>query len=161
MFIKGTQLKQEWVTVIGGRAGFLLNRKLAFGGVGCGYLMTKNIVGNDGAGNPNANLSLKMGAGGIFFEYIHNMEAPIHFSIPINFTIGTMEVIDPQSGNRVESSPVNMIEPGINIDFNISRIFILSLSGSYRMAKINTLQNLDDKDLSGFVIGLTGRFGSF
>lgn len=161
MFVKGTQLKQEWTAIIGGRGGFLLNRKFAFGGVGCGYLMAKGIVGDDLAGNVNVNLSLKMSAGGIFFEYIHNMEAPVHFSIPLSFTIGTVEVNDSMSGGRVESSQVNMIEPGFNVDFNFSKILIISLSGSYRIAKINTLQNVNDKDLSGFVIGLTCRFGSF
>ena len=161
MFVKGTQLRHAWATVISGRAGFLLNRKFAFGGVGCGYLPANDFIGTDRAGNPAADLSLKMGAGGIFFEYIHAMEAPVHFSIPVNFTIGTMQVIDARSGTILESSGVNMIEPGINIDVNISRIFILSLSGSYRIARINTLQNLDDQDLSGFVVGLTGRFGHF
>jgi hypothetical protein len=160
MFVKGTQLKSQLFAVIGGRGGFMFNRKIAFGGVGAGYLTPSGFKGDNLAGNPAADLNLKMGSGGIFFEYIHKIESLVHFSIPLSFIIGNVEVTD-DTGARIEGSRVLMIEPGVNIEFNFSKILIISLTGSYRIAKVNTLTNLNNQDMSGFVIGLVGKFGSF
>ena len=159
MFIKGTLIKGEPTAIIGGRGGFILNRKIAFGGVGSGYLIS-SIVGNY-AGNPNANLDVKMSSGGVFMEYIHNMESAVHFSVPISFTIGNVEVIEAAGGNRIESSRILMIEPGFNIEFNFSKFLIIAVTGSYRISQINNLVYLRNRDVSGFVIGLVGKFASF
>jgi hypothetical protein len=119
------------------------------------------LNGNDLAGNLNAKLNIKMGAGGVFMEYIHNMESAIHFTVPISFIIGNVEVTDANSGNRIESSRVLMIEPALNIEFNFSKFLIIGLTGSYRIARINHLINLENQDISGPVIGLVGKFASF
>lgn len=161
MFIKGTLIKNEPTAIIGGRGGFILNRKIAFGGVGAGYLVQSRLVGNDLAGNTSADLNIKMGSGGVFMEYIHKMENAIHISVPISFTIGNVEVAEAVSGNRIESSRVLMIEPALNVEFNFSKFLIIAVTGSYRIAKLNHLTNLENSDVSGPVIGLVGKFASF
>lgn len=161
MFAKGTRIKNEPTIIIGGRGGFMLNRKIAFGGVGSGYLLQHSVTGDNLTRNTNANLNIRMSSGGVFFEYIHHMESAIHFSVPISFTIGNLEITEASGGNRIESSRVLMIEPALNIEFNFSKFLIIAITGGYRIARINYLVNLNDHDISGPVVGLVGKFANF
>lgn len=161
MFAKETKLKEEPTIIIGGRGGFILNRTLAFGGVGTSYLLQSRFAGYDQNGNSTNGLNLRMGLGGVHVEYVHQMEMPIHISVPISFMVGNLTVTNSLSGNQVENSSVLVIEPGFNLDFNFSRILIVSLTTSYRIARIDSLRNLTNSDISGLVLGLVGRFGNF
>ena len=100
--------------------------------------------------------------GGIFVEYLYQLESPIHFSIPLNLMGGGVSVEDANSNDsEIESSGIFVIEPGINLEFNISKTFIPAINLSYRQAIGSALENLSDQDLSGISFGITLKFGSF
>lgn len=105
---------------------------------------------------------MSYGVGGIFVEYILKPESPIHFSIPVNFMAGGISIEDATSdGSEVESSKIFAIEPGINLEFNVSKSFIPALSLSYRQIFGSSLENLSNQDISGVNIGLIFKFGSY
>ena len=86
--VGGTQIKGNMSVYTGGKGGVIINRKYAFGGVGMGFPPGVRFNGDDLKGNKDATLRLDMGMGGLFFEYLHNVESSVNFSIPINFMIG-------------------------------------------------------------------------
>jgi len=154
-----TQINKELGLTIGGKGGVVVNKKYAFGGIGFGMVNSPEFTGNNLSGNTNAQLQMSYGAGGVFFEYIFNIENLIHFSIPVNIMAGGIHIYDDNAETEIESSAFFIIEPGINIDLNVSKHYTQSLYISYRQALGSSLINLDDKNISGLNIGLIFKFG--
>jgi len=159
-FIQVPNINSDWGIIIGGKGGVVLNRKFALGGIGYGLVHSSDFLGDDLNGDINASLNLNHGAGGLFVEYIHKSESPIHFSIPVNIMAGRISVNDATSETEIESSGVFIIEPGINLDFNFSKSFTPALNLSYRLAVGSSLENLSNSDVSGVNIGLIFKFGN-
>ena len=156
-----TQINKELGLTIGGKGGVVINKKYAFGGIGFGMVNEPQFTGNNLSGNTNVPLQMSFGAGGVFFEYVFNIENLIHFSIPINIMAGGINIYDSKTEIEVESSAFFIIEPGINIDLNVSKHYIQSLYISYRQVLGSSLVNLDDKNISGLNIGLIFKFGYY
>ena len=155
-------INSDWGIVIGGKGGFIINRQFAFGGIGKALVSNNNFLGDNLNGNENASLDLRFGAGGFFVEYIFKLESPIHFSIPVNFMAGGITIEDATfEGAEIESSGIFIIEPGINLEFNVSNAFIPAISISYRQVFGSSLVNLSNEDISGVNIGLIFKFGKF
>ena len=75
---------------------------------------------------------------------------------------GGVSVEDATSDDsEIESSGIFVIEPGINLEFNVSKYFIPGISLSYRQVFGSSLVNLSDQDISGVSIGLMFKFGNF
>ena len=160
--IEVADINSDWGIFIGGKGGVIVNRKFAFGGVGKGLVNAMDFSGDDLNENDDAPLSLTYGVGGVFVEYISNLESPIHFSIPIHLMGGEVTVEDAtSSGLEIESSGIFVIEPGINLEFNLAKHFIPGIHISYRQVLGSSLVNLSDQDLSGVNIGLVFKFGAF
>jgi hypothetical protein len=154
-----TQINKELGLTIGGRGGVVVNKKYAFGGIGFGMVNSPEFTGNNLSDNTNVQLQMSYGAGGVFIEYIFNIENLIHFSIPLNIMAGRINIYDKKAETEIESSAFFIIEPGINIDLNVSKHYTQSLYMSYRQALGSSLINLDDKNISGLNIGLIFKFG--
>jgi len=160
--IQVPNINNDWGLIIGGKGGAIVNRKFAIGGIGKALVTSNDFIGDDLNGNENASLSLSYGVGGIFAEYLYKLENPIHFSIPLNLMGGGVSVEDANSDDsEIESSGIFVIEPGINLEFNISQAFIPAINLSYRQAIGSSLENLSDQDLSGISFGIVLKFGSF
>lgn len=160
-FIKATHIRNDWGILMGGKGGVIINRQFVFGGIGEGLVTNNKFYGDNLKGDSNTPLTYSYGAGGVFFEYIFNMENPVHISIPINFMAGGVSVNDYSSEDEIESSSDFIIEPGVSVEFNFSNYFIAAFNVSYRQAFGLTLVNMDDGDISGVDIGLLFKFGSF
>ncbi|MEO9966665.1 MAG: hypothetical protein ABJF11_12785 [Reichenbachiella sp.] len=158
-FIGATQLNKNWGVSIGGKGGFILNRKFAFGGIGMGTASDYSFVGNNLTGNTDASLEVSYGAGGVFVEYISQITKAVHFSVPLNLMVGGVSIKD--SDMDVESSRAFILEPGVNLEFNLTKSFIPCINFSYRRFFGSSLDNLGDQDLSGFNLGLVFKFGYF
>lgn len=159
MYLKGTQPKDIPTLIVGGRVGFMINRKFAFGGMAQGWLPKSTFHGFDLLGNSENNLQLTMQGAGVYIEPIMAMNKSVHISFPINFLLGQIEINKNETGERIESSRLRCIEPSMNIEFNCTQYMILSINVGYRIAQINDLANVDDGDLSGFFVGLVGKIG--
>lgn len=160
--IEAANVNNDWGVFLGGKGGVIINQKFAFGGVGKALVSTIEFSGDDLEGHNEAPLSLTSGAGGVFVEYISNLESPIHFSIPVHLMGGGVSIEDATSdGVEIESSGIFVIEPGINLEFNLARNFIPGIHLSYRQVFGSSLVNLSNQDLSGVNIGLVFKFGAF
>ena len=159
--IKATQVNNDWGLLIGGQGGVLINRKIALGAIGQSIIRDKDFIGDNLNGENQSPLSFVYGAGGIFFEYIFNLERPIHISIPLNLMAGGVVVNDNTTTTKVESSSNFIIEPGINLEFNLSKHFVSAINVSYRQVFGTSLVNIHNEYLSGVSMGLILKFGDF
>ena len=159
--IKVSQINNDWGMIIGGKGGVVINRKFAFGGIGQSISRDNNFIGDNLNGDKQSSLSFIYAAGGIFFEYIFNLESPIHISIPLNLMAGGISVNDVTGNTKVESSANFIIEPGINLEFNLSKHFISAINLSYRQVFGTSLVNIHNQDISGVSMGLIFKFGDF
>ena len=155
-------INNDWGVVMGGKGGVVINRKFAVGGIGKVLVSSIDFIGDDLIDNENSALTLSYAVGGIFAEYLIDLESPVHFSIPVNFMGGGVTVKDGNSEDiEIESSGIFVIEPGISLEFNVSKTFIPAVNLSYRQVLGSSLVNMNEQDLSGLSFGLTLKFGSF
>lgn len=158
-FIRTTQVMNDWGIVIGGKGGGIINHQFGFGGVGMALVNGYDFVGDNLNGNNNASLNLGLGAGGVFIQYINRRDNLIQYSVPLHIMAGGVSV--KENDEDVESSGVFILEPGINIEFNISDQFIPGIDVSYQQVFGCSLENVDNQDISGINIGLVLKFGKF
>ena len=160
-FVSATQINNDWGLMIGGKGGAIINNSLAFGATGMGII--SNTTSNCGNYSDimDAPLQIGMRGVGIIVEYVFNYENLAHFSIPLNIMGGVIDVKDKNLGVKIESSAIFIIEPGLNLELNISRYFISSVNISYRQIIGSSLKNFDDKVISGINIGLIFKFGYY
>lgn len=153
-----TGLNGELGFCIGGKGGAVLNESLVFGGLGFGMVHTLEFTGNNMSDNLEAPLEMTFGAGGVFFEYIFNYGDRVEFSIPLNIMAGGIGIYESSTDTEVESSAMFILEPGINIDLNVSDYYTQSFFVSYRQAIGSSLINLDDSNISGLNVGMIFKF---
>ncbi len=175
-----TQLNNDWGIMAGIKGGITFNRSFGFGPIAKVNVGLWEFKGNNLNFNDSANLELYMGSAGIFIEYILKMENKIHLSFPVNIMFGgvaikeDIEVKDhelydehqfyddlEEEAGEVESSGLFIIEPEVNVDFNVAKFFIPSLKIGYRAVFGSQLVNVTDQSLSGAYVGVGLRFGKF
>jgi hypothetical protein len=159
--ISATQINGEWGSLLGGKGGIIINQRIALGGVGMGLVSNNTFVESNTEDGVNEILELGYGAGGIFVEYIFKLNSPVHFSIPLNMMVGGASINEVGSNVELESSYLFVLEPGINIEFNVAKQFIPAINISYRQVFGSSLANVSNKDFSGINIGMVFKFGDF
>lgn len=165
--IKYTEMENKDAFVFGARAGLIMGHMMTLGLGGAGFF-------NDVQYNPAAmqDISLAGGYGGFFFEPIIMPKYPVHISIPVLIGAGGVAVVsvnDDDDWNdhyKSEASDAYLvIEPGIEIELNVTRFFRFCVGGYYRYTS-----NVDIEDpmfdvptdiLRGFSGGVTFKFGKF
>ena len=165
-----TMLNKDWGIMLGIKGGMNFNRKFGFGPVAKVNIGLWEFHGNNLEGSDSAYLELYVGSVGLFIEYVFMMEKKIHFSIPVNIMVGGATVnhatdfnTNDEKGaeNSVESTALFIVEPEINIDFNIAKFFIPNLKIGYRATFGSNLVNVSNQDLSGVYFGIGLKFGKF
>lgn len=117
------------------------------------------------------DLSLAGGYGGFFFEPIILPKYPVHVSFPILIGAGGLSVVsqddDPfeDSWDSEASDAFMVIEPGIEVELNVTRFFRFAVGAHYRYTTdvdINdTNYDVPTDILRGFSGGVTFKFGRF
>ena len=159
--IEMTQINNDWGVLFGGKGGFIVNRKFAFGGVGMAMLNNPDYTGSAQSESTDVPLQLSYASGGVFFEYFFNLESPVHFSIPVNIMGGGVTINKENTNYEIESSGMFVIQPGLNLEFNVTKHFIPAVYVTYRQVLASKLENLNNNDLSGISMGLILKFGGF
>ena len=156
---KNTEIKDVFCMFIGGRAALLVNRRWAFGAGGCG------IVNNpvpDGFGEGGL-IKLRSYYGGFIFEYIAWPEKVFHVTFPVLVGAGKVEYKgsyrDSETGEDADAYFI--LEPGLDLEFNITRFWRMDLGASYRYVSGCDLGDVTDDDLSGMAGSLTFKLGKF
>ena len=163
--------------VAGVRAAFIFDHSLAIGLGGYGFA---NNLNYDYYHNNNSetHLSLAGGYGGILIEPILAGTSPVHLAFPILIGAGGVTLVDMYNydywdeyypGNEYAYDAFFVIEPAVELEFNLARFFRMAAAVSYRYTS-----NIDLKRtglelssqtkadaLRGFNFGLTFKFGKF
>jgi len=159
----------ERALLAGAYGGFIINRRYLFGLAGYGLVTNVEFDGeipNQGTQKP---LNLYGGYGGVLVGITIAPRELIHISMPIVFGAGAFEVSDndffvnnpADSEFTVESSVFFVVEPGLQLEFNITKYFRIGTGATYRYITGTELLNVADKDLSGFGGIVSFRFGRF
>ena len=152
--------------VTGGRGAFIFDHSLAIGLGGFGFV---NNLDYHSYYNEN-EYSLAGGYGGIFVEPIIAGRSPVHVSFPILIGMGGVSLFEnygwdywephhpsPSFGNDV----FFVVEPAVELEFNLARFFRLAVTASYRHTSKIELLETDENVLRGFNFGMTFKFGKF
>jgi hypothetical protein len=153
-------------TEIENRDAFVFGAK---GGVVIGHVFTIGLAGSGFFNEVSADsLSLAGGYGGFFFEPIIFPKFPVHISFPVVVGVGgaaqekKINDLDEDDNFKTKDSDVFMvIEPGVEIELNVTRYFKFCLGGYYRYATGLDIPGIDSDVLKGFSGGVSLKFGRF
>ncbi|MCU4175484.1 hypothetical protein [Carboxylicivirga sp. N1Y90] len=170
--------------LIGGRGAWIIDHNFAIGMGGYGFITdpkTDPFILNDG--QPQ-KYQITGGYGGLLFEPIIGAKKPIHLSFPILIGAGGVaytkhwentdwENSDHDYQNTYEDSDAFfVVEPGVEVEFNMLKFFRIALSASYRYTSninldyknpgIGEPTRIGEKDmLRGMNYGIALKFGKF
>jgi hypothetical protein len=151
--------------VVGGRGAWVIGNSLAIGVAGAGFV-------NDYHYNValDYDVNLAGGYGGLFLEPIVFPHSPVHLAFPIIAGIGGISYNrinwydDPWDYNDswVEDAETFLIiEPGVELEFNLLKFFRLGLGVSYRYTSKINLYDTPSDVLTGITTGVSFKFGKF
>ena len=169
MDLKIGDFMNERSLLVGAYGGFIINRRYLFGLAGYGLVTNVEFEGeipNQGTQKP---LNLHGGYGGVLVGFTVAPRELIHLSVPILFGAGAFEVSDndffvnnpADSEFTVESSVFFVVEPGLELEFNITKYFRIGAGATYRYITGTELLNVEDEEVSGFTGMISFRFGRF
>jgi hypothetical protein len=142
-----TQIDNKDAILLGGRVAWIANHRFALGLAGRGFfnnLSTNRYYDSNYDPNSDPDYSLSGGYGGIFFEPIVVWSKPVHVSFPILVGAGGVAAVPADwesysygSGYYPNNYYYNVdayfvFEPGVDLEFNITKFFRIALGGSYR-----------------------------
>lgn len=169
-----TRLLDKDALMVGARGGWLIDHRVTIGFAGHGlvtpvanpayddYLIAEGEV-------LRRNSSLHMGYGGLFIEPVIAYRSPVHITLPLIIGAGgvgyaynsrfpdSIEQID----QRDDAQAFFVVEPGIELEFNVIPLVRLGLGASYRYTTDLDLPGTSKDALHGFNTGLTLKVGRF
>lgn len=162
--------------VAGARAAFIFDHSLAIGLGGYGF--ANNLNYDYYHNNDETHFSLAGGYGGFLIEPIIAGNSPVHVAFPVLIGAGGVALVDMYNydywddyyrGNEYAYDAFFVVEPAVELEFNLARFFRMAAAVSYRYTS-----NIDLKRtglelssqtkadaLRGFNFGLTFKFGKF
>lgn len=161
--------KGERGLLVGAYGGLIINRRYLFGVAGYGLVTNLEFEGVvPGQAEPKT-LNLHGGYGGVLIGAAIAPKELIHLSFPLILGAGSFEVVDknffannPQDSEfTIENSIFFVVEPGIEIELNISNYFRLGFGASYRYITGTELLNVVDEEVTGASGMISLRFGRF
>ncbi|MFA6570316.1 MAG: hypothetical protein WCT77_03690 [Bacteroidota bacterium] len=168
--------KQKLGILVGGRGGWIVNSVFSIGGGGYGLVTSPEVYRKTSPllGGRDSVYYLRMGYGGMFFEYINSSSSLFHFTV--NCLIGaggasttlSMKDMMNQNGNYdndhnwvEDASAFFIVEPGAMVEMNVTSFFRLGMGASYRFVSGLDMKNVTDSDLSNYSLNLIFKFGKF
>ncbi|MGD2034226.1 MAG: hypothetical protein PVF73_04160 [Bacteroidales bacterium] len=158
-----SRIDDKHAIVFDARGGVVLGHSLSLGFGGAGFINSYEY-------EPalNRDVSLVGGYGGIYGEFILFPKSQVHLSFPVLFGIGgasyTTFVNDDEyeQENEVEESSVYfVIEPGVEIEFNLIRFMRMAGFFSYRFTSDLDIPDVRPDALVSYNAGIRFKFGKF
>lgn len=161
-----TELDSRDAFVFGAKGGIVLGHVMSLGLGGVGFFNDAHYDAVSGQ-----DISLAGGYGGFFFEPTVMYKFPVHVSFPILIGAGGVAVVSDNGDdnwddnyNSEASDAFMVIEPGVEVELNITNFFRFSVGARYRYTSDIDIEPTYDvpKDiLRGFTGGVTFKFGHF
>lgn len=166
--LKVGDIKNGRGLIVGGYGGLLINRTYMFGLAGYGLATENEFNGIIPGGSETKKLNLHMGYAGLMLGATILRKELIHLSVPVLIGAGSVDISDQNFFDNgfdtdftIESSVFFVVEPGLQLEFNITNFFRIAAGASYRQVQGSDLVNLDDEDLTDWISSVSFRFGKF
>jgi hypothetical protein len=166
LVVKFTPVNDRFGVLVGARGGWIINHSFALGLAGYG-LANKVPAHQSG---PFGQRYVDMGYGGLDLEVIVDSDALIHWSAhtligagAVNYRTWTGTSVDWSWGSDWDhrGDAFFVVEPGVNVDVNVTTWFRFSVGGAYRFVSGVASDVSNNADLSGASGMISFRFGSF
>ena len=175
-----TNMNDQGAILIGGRGAWIANHHFSLGLAGYGFY--SNLENSDNYYENPSEYSITGGYGGLLFEPIVAPFSPVHVSFPMIFGAGGATAANWEYYNYnygYDNYYYNgdwflVFEPGVDVEFNLTKFFRVALGVSYRLASDINLQykyfddanveqtiNIPENVLNGFNYNLCFKFGWF
>ncbi len=162
---KTTEIKDDIVLMPGVTGGIILDNHFV---VGMGFYGIANEVDFIGV-EPQTKQFLYGGYGGLVLGALIAPKEIIHIYVPVLLGAGGAYITENDyrndNGRYVnefdESSAFAVIEPGIEVELNLTKFFKIGLGASYRYVTESNLANMTNNDLSGYSGSFSLKFGNF
>ena len=159
-----SQIDGDNAFIFGARGGWIIDHKVSIGFAGYGFI--SNLHFNYLSDNTDSDLA--GGYGGLLFEYILFPFSPVHVSFPLLIGAGGISYIDDWNVNfdfwdrhSLNADAFFVIEPGVELEFNLIRFMRMSVGLYYRYTSDIQLAGTDRHALNGLTTGITLKFGKF
>jgi len=155
---------------LGAYGGVIVNRSFLFGVAAYGLASQPGFEGFVPSANQFKELKRYGGYGGLLIGATVFGREVVHLSMPVLLGAGNLEISDdsffgPQVGSSndftIERSAFFIVEPGLQLEFNITSYLRLAAGANYRWVTGLELENATDNDLSGWGGVLSVRVGRF
>ena len=162
---KLTQFTGEFDALMGGRAGWIINRTFAVGVSGYGMMSGMHMHGHDFFDDHDHGNTLSYG--GLEFEYIRNSDKLLHYSFAAFFGVGSLGIDEYQNDENDilehdhHSDTVLIFEPSLNGIVNITPWFRLGAGISWLFVNGAADIGVDSNDAGGPAATLTFKLGRF
>lgn len=167
--VKLSDILNERTFLVGGYGGVIVNRSFMLG-LGAYGLATQPSFSGTIPGTANTKeLRLYGGYGGVLVGATFFGKEVVHLSMPILIGAGNIDVSDDNFFDQsfadteltVENSAFFVVEPGLQLEFNITRFLRIGGGLTYRWIQGLDLENLTESDLTGYAGVLSVRLGRF
>lgn len=158
-----TEFEDETMVMAGIRAGWIINRTLGIGFEGHGIIPTAQLSGID----PLQDVVALGGYGGMFLELILFSNQVVHLTFPASAGAGWIgytddwETTSANSAGIIDEDIFWYVEPGANVEVNISRNFRLAVGASQRFTQDMELLNTSTNALEKRNYYVTLKIGGF
>jgi hypothetical protein len=160
-----SEIEDRQAIIFGGRFEWITGHSLGLGFGGSGFI-------NENHRDPvlNTDVFLTGGYGGLYLEPILMPNYPVHISFPVLLGAGGISYVTKDwdfNHNMVQDSEAFLIaEPGVEIEFNLTRNFRLAIGTSYRFTTrfdigMSPSPVVNSSALQGFSYLMTFKFGKF
>lgn len=159
-----SQIDNKDAFIMGARGAWVIDHSLAIGLGGYGFI---NGVDTDYIFENNQEYDLAGGYGGLILEPILAPRLPVHISVPVLLGIGGVAFVDSYDDwdnwyyDDDQSDVFLVLEPGVELEFNMSKHVRMAASLSYRFTSDIELETIDPDVMEGPTVGLVFKFGKF
>ncbi|MEP1096269.1 MAG: hypothetical protein ABJG78_14230 [Cyclobacteriaceae bacterium] len=162
---RSTKFRDESLVLGGLRGGWIINRTLGIGIEGHGIIPTAKFMDIDSLNEVN----ILGGYGGMFLELIFFSNEVVHVTFPVSGGAGWLgyhlvsedNTVPFPSDKEVDGDVFWYVEPGANLEFNISRNFRLDFGVSKRFTQDLELINTKADAFDNLNYYITLKIGGF
>ena len=162
--INYSQIDNKDAFIMGARGSWIIDHSFAIGMGGYGFI---NGVDTDHVFDNDYEYDLAGGYGGLILEPIIAPKLPVHISVPVLLGIGGIAYVDEYDHwddwyyDNDKNDVFLVFEPGVELEFNMTRHMRMAASLSYRFTSDIEMEELSPDVLEGFTVGLVFKFGKF
>lgn len=170
-----TRIMDQDALLVGARGGWIIDHRLTIGLAGYGLSTPVENKAYDGylldeGTLPHRSSRFQTGYGGLLIEPVIGYKSPVHISLPIligaggcgyrTYTALPEEDLDPETWHD-DVDAFFVIEPGVDLEFNLVKMVKLGLGVSYRYTSDITLPETSKDAMRSFNANMSIKIGVF